>query len=94
MNLHLAAQINCHDFVIEILIRMKKLDLENYERKELIVLLKETIEKLEKQKTQLQTTQARLRFIRDRFIKTKAIVKYQGERITQLYESKGNVNLS
>lgn len=70
---------------------MKKLDLENYQRKELIALLKETIEKLEKQKTQLQTTQARLRFIRERFIKTKAIVKYQGERITQLYESKTNV---
>ncbi len=44
---------------------MKKLDLENYERKELIVLLKDTIEKLEKQKTQLHTTQARLRFIRE-----------------------------
>ena len=70
---------------------MKKLDLENYQRNELILLLKETIEKLEKQKTQLQTTQARLRFIRDRFIKTKAIVKYQGERIIQLYESKTNV---
>lgn len=72
---------------------MKKLNLENYQRKELILLLIETFEKLEKQKTQLQTTQARLRFIRDRFIKTKAIVKYQGERITQLYNSKGNVNL-
>ena len=69
---------------------MKKLDLENYQKKELIVLLNETIEKLEKQKTQLQTTQARLRSIRDRFIKTKAIVKYQGERIIQLYESKTN----
>jgi hypothetical protein len=73
---------------------MKKLNFENYQRKELILLLMETFEKLEKQKTQLQTTQARLRFIRDRFIKTKAIVKYQGERITQLYDSKGNVNLS
>ena len=73
---------------------MKKLDLENYKKQELILLLIETFEKLEKQKTQLQTTQARLRFIRERFIKTKAIVKYQGERITQLYDSKGNVNLS
>jgi len=73
---------------------MRKLDLENYERKELIVLLIETIEKLEKQKTQLHSTQARLRFIRNRFIKTKAIVKYQGERIIQLYESKRNVNVS
>jgi len=73
---------------------MKKLNLENYQRKELILLLIETFEKLEKQKTQLQTTQARLRFIRERFMKTKAIVKYQGERITQLYDSKGNVNLS
>ena len=70
------------------------MDLENYERKELIVLLIETIEKLEKQKTQLHSTQARLRFIRNRFIKTKAIVKYQGERIIQLYESKRNVNVS
>ena len=73
---------------------MKKTDLENYQRQELIVLLKETIEKLEKQKSQLHTARARLRFIRDRFIKMKAIVKYQGERITQLYDSKGNVNLS
>ena len=73
---------------------MRKLDLENYERKELLVLLKDTIEKLEKQKTQLHSTQARLRFIRNRFIKAKAIVKYQGERIIQLYESKRNVNLS
>ncbi|HET6540959.1 MAG TPA: hypothetical protein VFG46_10775 [Chryseolinea sp.] len=73
---------------------MKKLDLENYKKQELILLLIETFEKLEKQKTQLQTTQARLRFIRERFVKTKAIVKYQGERITQLYDSKGNVNLS
>jgi hypothetical protein len=73
---------------------MRKLDLENYGREQLIVLLKDTIEKLEKQKTQLHTAQARLRFIRERFIKTRAIVKYQGERITQLYESKGNVNLS
>lgn len=67
---------------------MKQLDLENYERKELIVLLKEAIEKLDKKKTQLQMTQARLRLFRNRFIKTKAIVKYQGERIIQLYESK------
>ena len=73
---------------------MKKLDLENYKKQELILLLIETFEKLEKQKTRLQTTQARLRFIRERFVKTKAIVKYQGERITQLYDSKGNVNLS
>jgi hypothetical protein len=73
---------------------MKQLDLENYEREELIVLLKEVIEKLDKKKTQLHITQTRLRLIRNRFIRTKAIVKYQGERIIQLYESKRNVDLS
>lgn len=66
---------------------MKQLDLEKYEKEELIVLLKEVIEKLDKKKTQLQITQERLRLIRNRFIKTKAIVKYQGERIIQLYDS-------
>lgn len=59
-----------------------------YEKEELIVLLKEVIDKLDKKKTQLQITQERLRLIRNRFIKTKAIVKYQGERIIQLYDSK------
>jgi len=73
---------------------MKQLDLENYEKEELIVLLKDVIEKLDKKKTHLQITQQRLRRIRTRFIKTKAIVKYQGERIIQLYGSKRNVNLS
>lgn len=73
---------------------MKQFDLENYEKEELIALLKVVIERLDKKKTQLQITQERLRLIRNRFIKTKAIVKYQGERIIQLYESKRNVNLS
>ena len=68
---------------------MRKLDLENYEREELIVLLKDTIEKLEKQKTQLHTAQARLRFIRERFIKTKAIVEYQGEKSLNCMSQKG-----
>ena len=72
---------------------MKQLDLEKYEKKELIVLLKEVIEKLDKKKTKLLITQERLRLIRNRFIKMKAIVKYQGERIIQLYDSK-NVNRS
>jgi len=67
---------------------MKKLNLENYERDDLIVLLKDITEKLDKKKTQLHITQERLRVIRNRFIKTKAIVKYQGERIIQLYDSK------
>lgn len=67
---------------------MKQLDLENYEREELIALLREVIERLVKKKTQLQLTQERLRLIRNRFVKTKAIVKYQGERIIQLYDSK------
>ena len=67
---------------------MKHLDLENYEREELIALLKVVIERLDKKKTQLQITQERLRLIRNRFIKTKAIVKYQGERIIQLYNQK------
>lgn len=67
---------------------MKQLDLEKYEKEELIVLLKEVIDKLDKKKTQLQITQERLRLIRNRFIKTKAIVKYQGERIIQLYDPK------
>jgi hypothetical protein len=67
---------------------MKQLDLENFERDDLIVLLKEVIERLDKKKSQLQITRERLRLIRNRFIKAKAIVKYQGERIIQLHESR------
>lgn len=65
---------------------MKQLDFETYKRDDLIVLLKEVIEKLEKKKMQLNITRERLRFVRNRFIKTKAIVKYQSERIIQLHE--------
>ena len=67
---------------------MKQLNLENFERDDLIVLLKDVIERLDKKKTQLQITRERLRLIRNRFIKTKAIVKYQGERIIQLHETR------
>lgn len=69
--------------------RIKQLDLTNYEKEELIALLKVVIERLDKKKTQLHIAQERLRLIRNRYIKTKAIVKYQGERIVQLYDSKG-----
>jgi hypothetical protein len=72
---------------------MKQLDLEDYEREELIHLVKEIIARLDKKKTQLHMTQTRLRMMRSRFKKTQAIVKYQGERITQLYEAKKNVDL-
>ena len=54
---------------------MKQLDFETYGRDDLIVLLKEVTEKLEKKNTQLNITRERLRFVRNRFIKTKAIVK-------------------
>lgn len=67
---------------------MKQLNLENYERDDLIVVLKEVIEKLDKTKTQLNLTRERLRVMRNKFMKAKAIVKYQGERIIQLHESR------
>jgi hypothetical protein len=67
---------------------MKQLDFESYERDQLLVLLKDVIEKLEKKKMQLNITRDRLRLVRNRFIKTKAIVKYQSERIIQLHESR------
>jgi hypothetical protein len=67
---------------------MKQLDFETYERDDLIVLLKDVIEKLEKKRMQLNVTRDRLRLVRTRFIKTKAIVKYQSERIIQLHESR------
>ena len=66
---------------------MKQLDFETYGRDDLIVLLKEVIEKLEKKRTQLNIAREWLRFVRNRFIKTKAIVKYQSERIIQLHET-------
>ncbi len=71
---------------------MKQFDFETYERDHLIDLLKDVIEKLERKKIQLNRTRDRLRLVRSRFIKTKAIVKYQGERIIQLHESRNGVS--
>jgi len=69
---------------------MKKPKLENYPKEDLIALLTEVIEKLDKKKMELRITRERLRMTRKRFVKLKATVKYQGERIVQLYDLKKN----
>lgn len=69
---------------------MKKPDLENYPKEDLIALLSEFIKKLDKEKMELRITRERLRMARKRFVKLKATVKYQDERIVQLYDLKKN----
>ena len=63
----------------------KKLIPDYFEKEHLMFLLEETVEKLGKKKAELQLTRQKSRLLRVRLMKMKATIKYQRERIIQLY---------
>ena len=65
---------------------VKKLIPDHFEKGHLVFLLDETVEKLTKKKTELQLTRQKLSLLRVRLMKMKATIKYQRERIIQLYD--------
>ena len=70
----------------------KRLISDQFDKEELVFLLEDTVENLDKKRADLRTARLKLGIMRNKVMKMNSIIKYQRERIVQLYGSSPIVN--